>query len=51
MLAQTFGCVRFVYNCGLQDRKTAYEKTGKGIGYNENVQKTKRTKVGKGVVV
>ena len=47
MLAQTFGCVRFVYNCGLQDRKTAYEKTGKGIGYNETSKRLKKLKLEK----
>ena len=47
MLAQTFGCVRFVYNWGLQDRKTAYEKTGKGIGYNETSKRLKELKLEK----
>ncbi len=44
MLAQTFGCVRFVYNWGLQDRKTSYEKTGKGLGYNETSKRLKELK-------
>ena len=35
ILARTFGCTRFVYNWGLQERKNAYAKTGKGINYNE----------------
>ncbi len=47
MLAQTFGCVRFVYNWGLQDRKTAYEKTGKGLGYNKTSKRLKELKLEK----
>ena len=34
-LAQTFGCVRFVYNWGLSTRKTAYEEHGKSLYYND----------------
>ena len=35
MLAQTFGCVRFVYNWGLSTRKTAYEEQGQSLSYND----------------
>src|SRR5947207_12805250 len=34
-LAQTFGCVRFVYNWGLHTRKTAYKERGEKLSYNE----------------
>ncbi len=34
MLAQTFGCVRFVYNWGLATRKTAYVQLGQSLSYN-----------------
>jgi putative transposase len=33
-LAQTFGCVRFVYNWGLSTRKTAYFQHGQRLYYN-----------------
>ncbi len=32
-LAQTFGCVRFVYNWGLSTRKTAYKERGETLSY------------------
>ena len=32
-LAQTFGCVRFVYNWGLSTRKTAYKERGEKLSY------------------
>jgi len=35
MLAQTFGCIRFVYNWGLSTRKTAYKEHGKSLYYND----------------
>lgn len=35
MLAQTFGCCRFVYNWGLATRKTAYFQHGKSLYYND----------------
>jgi putative transposase len=35
MLAQTFGCCRFIYNWGLATRKTAYFQHGKGLYYND----------------
>ncbi len=34
-LAQTFGCVRFVYNWGLSTRKTAYFQHGESLYYND----------------
>jgi putative transposase len=34
-LAQTFGCVRFVYNWGLLTRKTAYFQHGESLSYND----------------
>jgi putative transposase len=34
-LAQTFGCVRFVYNWGLHTRKTAYFQRGESLSYND----------------
>ena len=34
-LAQTFGCVRFVYNWGLSTRKTAYKERGETLSYND----------------
>jgi putative transposase len=34
-LAQAFGCVRFVYNWGLQTRKTAYKEKGEKLSYND----------------
>ncbi|MFL5666572.1 MAG: RNA-guided endonuclease InsQ/TnpB family protein [Ktedonobacteraceae bacterium] len=33
LLAQTFGCVRFVYNWGLATRKTAYFQQGQSLSY------------------
>ena len=33
-LAQTFGCVRLVYNKALEERERAYAETGKGLSYN-----------------
>ena len=33
-LAQTFGCVRVVYNKALEEREHAYATTGKGLSYN-----------------
>lgn len=33
-LAQTFGCVRFVYNWGLSTRKSAYKERGEKLSYN-----------------
>lgn len=33
ILAQTFGCCRFVYNWGLSTRKTAYFQHGKSLSY------------------
>lgn len=35
ILAQTFGCCRFVYNWGLQTRKTAYFQQGQSLYYND----------------
>jgi hypothetical protein len=35
ILAQTFGCVRFVYNWGLSMRKTAYFQRGQSLSYND----------------
>ena len=35
ILAQTFGCARFVYNWGLSTRKTAYFLHGKSLYYND----------------
>ncbi len=35
LLAQTFGCCRFVYNWGLISRKTAYFQHGKSLYYND----------------
>lgn len=35
ILAQTFGCVRFVYNWGLSTRKTAYFQHGESLYYND----------------
>jgi putative transposase len=34
-LAQTFGCVRFIYNFGLSTRSTAYKEQGKNLSYND----------------
>jgi putative transposase len=34
ILAQTFGCCRFVYNWGLSTRKTAYFQHGQKLTYN-----------------
>jgi putative transposase len=34
-LAQTFGCVRFVYNWGLHSRSTAYKARGEKLSYND----------------
>ena len=34
-LAQTFGCVRFIYNFGLATRSTAYKEQGKKLYYND----------------
>ena len=34
-LAQTFGCVRFVYNWGLSTRKTAYVQHAESLTYND----------------
>ncbi len=35
ILAQTFGCCRFVYNWGLSTRKTAYFQHGRKLTYND----------------
>jgi putative transposase len=35
ILAQTFGCVRFVYNWGLHTRSTAYKERGEKLSYND----------------
>jgi len=35
ILAQTFGCVRFVYNWGLSNRKIAYFQHGQSLYYND----------------
>jgi putative transposase len=35
ILAQTFGCCRFVYNWGLSTRKTAYFQEGRSLYYND----------------
>ena len=35
MLAQTLGCVRFVYNWGLSTRKTAYFQQGQSLSYHD----------------
>ncbi len=35
ILAQTFGCCRFVYNRGLSTRKTAYFQHGQKLTYND----------------
>jgi putative transposase len=35
ILAQTLGCVRFVYNWGLSTRKTAYKERGETLSYND----------------
>lgn len=34
VLAQTFGCVRYVYNWGLYTRSTAYKERGEKLYYN-----------------
>jgi len=34
ILAQTFGCCRFIYNWGLNTRKTAYSEFGVKLNYN-----------------
>src|SRR5450755_144423 len=34
VLAQTFGCVRFVYSWGLQTRSTAYKERGEKLSYH-----------------
>lgn len=34
ILAQTFGCVRFVYNWGQHTRSTAYKERGEKLNYN-----------------
>ena len=33
-LAQTFGCVRLVYNKALEARQDTYQETGKSLNYN-----------------
>ncbi len=35
LLAQTFGCVRFVYNWGLSTRKTAFFQHGQSLSYHD----------------
>ena len=35
LLAQTFGCCRFVYNWGLATRKNAYFQYGQKLTYND----------------
>ena len=35
LLARTFGCVRYVYNWGLEARTAAYREHGEHIGYRE----------------
>ncbi|HAT44829.1 MAG TPA: transposase [Ktedonobacter sp.] len=35
ILAQTFGCVRFVYNWGLNTRSTVYKERGEKLYYND----------------
>ena len=35
ILAQTFGCTRFVYNWGLHTRSTAYKERGENLSYND----------------
>jgi putative transposase len=35
ILAQTFGCVRFVYNWALHTRSTAYNERGKKLSYHD----------------
>jgi len=35
ILAQTFGCCRFIYNWGLATRKTAYFQHGQSLYYND----------------
>ena len=35
ILAQTFGCVRYVYNWGLHTRSTAYKERGEKLYYNQ----------------
>jgi transposase len=35
ILAQTFGCVRFIYNFGLHTRSVAYKEQGKNLNYHE----------------
>jgi len=34
LLAKHFGCIRFVYNYFLDQRKKAYEQTGKSDNYH-----------------
>ncbi len=34
-LAQTFGCVRFVYNWDLHTRPTLYKERGEKLSYND----------------
>src|SRR5437879_5857495 len=34
ILAQTFGCCRFVYNWGLHTRSFAYKEQGQKLSYN-----------------
>ncbi len=35
ILAQTFGCIRFVYNWGLQTRRSAYFQHGQSLSYTD----------------
>ncbi len=35
ILAQTFGCCRFIYNWGLSTRKTAYFQNRQSLSYND----------------
>lgn len=35
ILAQTFGCVRFLYNVGLHARSVAYKEQGKTLNYHD----------------
>jgi hypothetical protein len=34
ILAQTFGCCRFIYNWGLHTKSSAYKERGKKLNYN-----------------
>ena len=35
MLCKFFGCVRFIYNWGLDIKTSSYKQTGKSVGYTQ----------------